>query len=589
MRKAGILGGLMTVVAGMHGMSLMGQVPVSRPNVIIILTDDQGYGDFSANGNPVLRTPNLDSLSGESIRLSDFHVSPLCTPSRGELLSGLDALRNGACTVGTGRDFLRRDIVTLPEVFRAAGYRTGIFGKWHLGDHYPDRPMDRGFEKCVWFRGWGLLSESEFDDDYYRTRYLDSLRPVSSDQYCTDLWFDKAMEWMDHIRKQEAPFFIYLATNAPHGPLYAPKKDFLYYKNQGVDPKTAKFFGMIRDIDRNVGKLDRWLEKTHLRNNTLLIFMNDNGGTAGVKIYNAGMRGQKGSLYDGGHRAVCFISWPAGHLLTARALSGLSEVQDIFPTCLDLCGLNPPAQKLDGISLAPVLRGKEADTNRKFVVQYGGSDRPRRYESCVLQGYWRLVGKKELYNVSSDPGETKNIADKFPDKVNDLLQFYQKWWRGLSPDWDRYLPLVVGNAQENPVILTSDYWADSSYVNTQWKVAQAGGPPSGGVWHISAARTGNYKIELSRWPFRLQRPLTAIGPDTAEGGTHIRPGKAVPVARGCVCLDGKPAIVGPASGTEVILTARMGAGNHTLRAWFDDQTGKAVCGAYYVRMTWMGP
>ena len=172
-------------------------------NVIIILSDDQGYGDFSCYGNPVLKTPALDKLYNESIRFSNFHVTPLCTPTRGELITGLDALHNKAMTVGTGRNILRRDIVTMPEVFRENGYRTGIFGKWHLGDNYPDRPMDRGFEKSIWFKGWGLLSEAEFDNDYYKTRYLDDIETKYSDKYCTDLWFDEAMKWMGEIAEKK--------------------------------------------------------------------------------------------------------------------------------------------------------------------------------------------------------------------------------------------------------------------------------------------------------------------------------------------------------------------------------------------------
>jgi len=186
---------LLSVIA-YSAIAAAGNPPSKRPNVIIVLSDDQGYGDFSCNGNPILQTPAFDKLYHESIRFSNFHVSPLCTPSRGELMSGLDAMHNLASTVLFGRGILRRDIVTMPEVFKQNGYHTGIFGKWHLGDSYPDRPMDRGFEKCEWFKGWGLLSEAEYDNDYYKTRYLDSLKPVNSDKYCTNLWFDEAMKWM---------------------------------------------------------------------------------------------------------------------------------------------------------------------------------------------------------------------------------------------------------------------------------------------------------------------------------------------------------------------------------------------------------
>ena len=570
---------------------LVAQQTIDRPNVIIVLTDDQGFGDFSATGNPVLQTPHLDSLRAHSIRFSNFHVSPLCTPSRGELMTGLDALHNGACTVGTGRDFLRRDIVTMPEVFLENGYRTGIFGKWHLGDNYPDRPMDRGFQKCIWFRGWGLLSESEFDNDYYHTRYMDSLTVVKSDKYCTDLWFDEAIHWMTRMHRDGKPFFAYIATNAPHGPLYAPRKDMAFYRDKVPDLKTAKFFGMIRDIDRNMNKLDQWMTKEQLKRNTVVVFMNDNGGTAGVDLYNAGMRGKKGSNYDGGHRAVCFVRWPEGGLAAPYTVESLAEVQDIFPTMEQLCNLRPTSQPLDGVSLVPELKGKKGDTDRMVVVQYGGDNRPEEFDGCVLWKDWRLVGRNELYLISHDSGEQHNLAATNPAIRDSMRAFYDRWWETL-PDWDHFIPLIVGSESENPVTLTSDYWADSQYVNTQWKVALAGGAPRGGIWHVRAEQKGTYRFELSRWPPRLRRPLSQAGPDTAEGGTRIRAGKNVPVHAGCLSIDGQNPLVGaPADerSSGVVITTKMSKGDHTLAGWFRDGKGEDLCGAYYLKVTWVPP
>ncbi|MFA7492802.1 MAG: sulfatase-like hydrolase/transferase, partial [Proteiniphilum sp.] len=267
---------------------------VERPNVIIVLSDDQGYGDFSCHGNPVLKTPALDKLYDESIRFDNFHVSPLSTPTRGQLMTGLDAFHNKAATVLTGRNIIRRDVPTMPEIFSQNGYATGLFGKWHLGNSYPDRPMDRGFQKCIWHKGWGLLSEIEYDNDYYETRYLDSLKIKQSGEYCTNLWFNKAMEWMDEMAIKKQPFFAYIALNAPHGPFHAPAQDFNFYMNKVDNSSTASFFGMIRNIDRNMERLDNWMEERGLKDNTLIVYMTDNGGTGGVDIYNAGMRGKKG-------------------------------------------------------------------------------------------------------------------------------------------------------------------------------------------------------------------------------------------------------------------------------------------------------
>lgn len=558
-------------------------------NVIIILSDDQGYGDFSCYGNPVLKTPALDKLYNESIRFSNFHVTPLCTPTRGELITGLDALHNKAMTVGTGRNILRRDIVTMPEVFRENGYRTGIFGKWHLGDNYPDRPMDRGFEKSIWFKGWGLLSEAEFDNDYYKTRYLDDIETKYSDKYCTDLWFDEAMKWMGEIAEKKQSFFVYLPTNAPHGPYYAPKEDYEFYKNKVEDSATAKFFGMIRNLDKNMDRLEKWLQENKLKENTVIVFMNDNGGTGGVKLYNAGMRGKKGSNYEGGHRAACFIKWPDGIIANNRTVHFATQIQDLFPTFMDLLNLKTKApQKLDGISLKSALidNGRKLD-DRMFVVQYGGDNLPQKYFSCVVWNSWRLVGENELYDISEDSAQQNNLAAANPDVLKKMQDFYQSWWNKTQPGINKFVPLVVGSKYENPVTLTSDSWADSFYVNTQWKVAQAGGSLKGGVWHIEVVKGGKYKIELSRWPFHLERNLTEIGPGTAIGGTALRKGKAIGIEFGCVSLDSaSPLIFEKKNGDATKITVEMNIpeGEHTIQCWFRDEKGLDVCGAYYLRL-----
>jgi arylsulfatase len=584
MRKVFLLIGMFAYCLNGYGQQVR-----EKPNVIVILTDDQGYADFSCNGNPVLKTPALDKLYNESVRFSNFHVSPLCTPTRGELMSGLDALHNKAATVGTGRDMMRRDIITMPEAFRQNGYQTGIFGKWHLGDNYPDRPMDRGFQKCIWFKGWGLLSEAEYDNSYYSTRYLDSLTTTYSGEFCTDLWFDQAIKWMGKMADQGEPFFTYLATNAPHGPFDARREDYQFYKNKVKKKKVAKFFGLIRNIDWNMARLEKWLQERNIAKNTLIIFMNDNGSAGGSEFYNDGMRGKKGSNYDGGHRAVCFIRWPDGNIGKPRTITYAAEVQDILPTFVDLLGFKmKETHHFDGESLKPVLRqqhGKEK--GRMFVVQYGGDVRPEKYFSCVVWNSWRLVGHDELYNISKDPGEKDNVAKDHPGVLENMRSFYEKWWKKAGPGVDKFIPLVIGAEQEDPVTLTSDFWSDSAYVNTQWKVALAGGPPQGGIWHIHADKGGKYKLELSRWPFHLNRNLTVMGPDTAVGGVKLRQGKALPVEFGCISLDhGEPVIVRKSNrrATDITIEMNIPAGDNTLQAWFKDKSRQDICGAYYVRI-----
>jgi arylsulfatase A-like enzyme len=557
-----------------------------RPHVIVILSDDQGYGDFSIHGNPVLKTPALDRLHDEGIRFSNFHVAPLCTPTRGQLLSGLDALNNKASTVLTGRGVMRRDISIMPEVFHDNGYRTGIFGKWHLGDTYPDRPMDRGFDKSIWTKGWGLLSETEFDNDYYKTRYMDSVVTKYSNKYCTDLWFDEAISWMEKEKDKGAPLFTYIALNAPHGPFHALPEDVATYRNKVPDETAANFFGMIANIDRNMQKLDQWLQRTGLKENTIVVFMNDNGGTGGVTVYNAGMRGKKGSVYDGGHRAACFIRWPGAGWGKPRTVTEAAMIQDLLPTFIDLLGFTKNTGKsYDGASLTALLRrpGKKI-TDRMLVVQYTGDNKPEKYFSCVVWNNWRLVGENELYDLGSDPAQEKNVAAMHPAIAAKMKAHYEAWWSRLLPTVYELVPVIVGSEQENPVLVTSNSWAGAGGINTQWAVAQNTGNVQGGTWHLEAVKGGVYRFLLSRWPPHLNRPMTVKGPAKAIGGTLLREGKAVPVAVGCARVDGgviKEAVV-KESDYQVAIEMELGKGPHELNAWFKDKEGKDVCAAYYV-------
>ena len=236
-----------------------------RPNVIIVVSDDQGYGDFSCHGNPILKTPNLDKLHDRSIRLTDFHVAPMCTPTRGQLLTGLDALHSGASSVCAGRSFIRRGIPTLAELFAANGYRTGHFGKWHLGDSYPNLPHQRGFQETVYFLGWGITSMADlWQNDCFDGRFRHNGVLQQYKGYCTDVWFDLAMNWIKERRDKDEPFFVYLPTNAAHGPCWVADKYKQPYKGRG----PAGFFGMIANLDENMGRLDAFLSANGLGDNT---------------------------------------------------------------------------------------------------------------------------------------------------------------------------------------------------------------------------------------------------------------------------------------------------------------------------------
>lgn len=555
-----------------------------RPNVIVILTDDQGYGDFSLYGNPILKTPCLDRLASESVRLTDFHVAPVCTPTRGQLMTGQDALHNLACCVTAGRTVLRRSLPTMADLFRKGGYATGLFGKWHLGHAYPDRPMDKGFDKCVWFKGWGLQSEIEFDNDYVNPRYLDGLQEKRASVYCTDLWFQEAMAWMTQQQAKGERFFTYLATNVPHMPLWPPENSAAGYKDK-TDPATADYFAMIANLDDNIGRLDEWMKKSGLYKNTIVVFLSDNGGAAGVQVHNAGLRESKASNYEGGHRVPCFLRWPDGGLEAGLDITAPTQVQDLLPTLLNLCQLSPGKAQFTGMSLVPLLH-KQPPPDRLLVVQYGQRQRPVKYDAAVIWKQWRLQKGSELYDIEKDRAQKENVAEQFPDVVKHMKGFYDYWWSTLSSDLVRPIPMLLGTREENPVLLTSiDWWeVDADNINY---VSMAEGGPRGGVWTVQVESAGKYSVELRRWPFHTNKPIGSEGPRVTIGGRKLdHKYKLIPAHAAVLRANGVDQTVSltPDSvGATFQVSLPKGLGQ--LQGWFRGQEGEDLCGAFYALVT----
>jgi arylsulfatase A-like enzyme len=554
-----------------------------QPNIIIVLTDDQGYGDLSCHGNPVLKTPHLDKLHKESIRLTDFHVSPMCTPTRSQLLTGIDALKNGAMNVSSGRTLLRKDLVTLADVLAAAGYRTGIFGKWHLGDNYPYRPQDRGFHESIWFPSSHISSAPDYwQNDYFDDHYQHNGVVKQFKGYCTDIFFDEAMKWMKEQQARGKPFFAYIPLNSAHGPHYVP--DHYRQKYKGQPPNRASFFGMIDNIDENMGKLETMLRESKLRDNTIMIFMTDNGGTAGVPLYNAGMRGQKITLYDGGHRVPCFIRWPDGKLQKPGDLDELTQVQDMMPTLIDLCGLQQPANtQFDGVSLAPLLRGKQNKLpDRMLVVQFSRMNAPvpKKGDAAVLWQKWRLVDNKELYDVSKDPGQKQDIAEKHPEIVAKLRAHYNQWWKGVAPKMNEFSRITIGSDKENPLMLSPADWQDV-FLDQVRQVRI--GLDRNGSWGLFVEQPGEYEITLRRWPKESGKTIRAALPlFKATDGTYPA-GKGLPVAQAKISI-GKIESQKPVNDMdqEIVFRVQLEQGEAELRTWFFDDAGQELCGAYYV-------
>ena len=559
--------------------------PTRKPNVILVMTDDQGYGDLGCHGNRMIRTPMLDKLHGASVRLTDFHVSPCCTPTRAALMTGRDCVRVGAWATTWGRSLPRAEEVMMPAVFTAAGYRTGMFGKWHLGDNFPFRPQDRGFAHVVCHGGGGVGQTPDYwGNDYFDDTYFHNGTPKKHTGYCTDVWFDEAMKFIAENR--DRPFFAYVSTNAPHGPLNVAPKYSEPYRKKGVPANMAKFYGMIENIDENMGRLMARLDKLGLANDTILIFMTDNGTAGGIgggprrkgrpgkgwTGFNASMRGKKGSVYDGGHRVPCFWRWPGGKLGGGRDVKPLTAHIDLLPTLIDLCGLKKPAGvTFDGVSLADLLLGK-ADTlaDRTVMAQYRQSNTPPGEWSCaVMSGSWRLVAGSQLYDIKADPSQKTNIAAKHPKVVSKLRAAHNRYWAEVSKRFGEQSRIVLGSEAENPSRLTAFDW----HVGPPWNQGHIRSASSAGsIWAVEVARDGQYEIALRRWPAEADAAINAAVPG----------GKAIRVSKARLKIGGidvtRP--VGPAD-KAAVFRVTLKAGPAALQGSFIDPAGKTRCGAYY--------
>ncbi len=558
------------------------------PNVIVVMTDDQGYGDLSAHGNPVLKTPNLDELHSQSVRFTDFHVAPMCTPTRGQLLTGRDALDNGASFVCMGRSLIREDLPTMAGIFQSAGYATGHFGKWHLGDNYPFRPQDRGFRETVHHGAWGITSLADyFGNDYFNDHYRHNGRIEQYSGYCTDVWFQETMSWIRRQVREDKPFLVYLPTNAPHVPLWAPQKYIDPYLGR-VESRVAKFFGMIASVDENMGRLTALLDELDIADDTIFVFLGDNGTAQGETAFNAGMRGKKRSLYDGGHRVPLFFRWPAGNIGAPRDIDPLTHVQDVLPTLLELSGIPAPADaSFDGISLAPALRGAEQDlTERMLVVQYGGVLEKHR-DAAVMWNKWRLVNGKELYDIGNDPGQQIDVVEKFPGVAAKMQAHYAEWWDELMPAAQSYPRIAVGTRAERQTRLSASDW-NGVYCDNPGCVR--GGQALSGPWSIRVERPGRYRFSLRRWPQESGLSLRDPAPPLQGEFGDLMAGKALPIAQARLRVGDLEMTKEAGRGDkEIVFETNLTPGERQLQSWFLDEAGEFLAGAYYLEVERIAP
>ena len=583
-----------------------------QPNVIVVMTDDQGYGDLSCHGNPVVKTPNLDQLHSESIRFTDFHVAPMCTPTRGQLMTGVDAFRNGAMNVSSGRTLLRPQFPTMADVFAESGYQTGIFGKWHLGDNYPFRPQDRGFHESLWFPSSHISSVPDYwDNDYFDDTYLHNGSRKKYFGYCTDVFFSEAMDWMKTQAETNQPFFAYIPLNCPHGPHFVadkyrePVRKRLEAALPDLPPLNAarkaslvSFLAMIENIDENMGRLDQFLKTNNLTENTLLIYLTDNGSTMGPRYYNAGMKGGKVTLWEGGHRVPLFVRWSDSPNFEPRDITELCHVQDLLPTLIDVCGLNEPDNAdFDGVSLGGLLRDEQDYLDdRMLVVNYSRmpfkvsrpptgphSGTPRKEGAAVLWKRWRLLENRMLFDLTKDPKQEHNVIDQHPEVVAKMRAHLDAWWNEVKSNVNEPSRVVIGSEEENPAMLTACEWFDV-FVDQQRQVRRA--DRKIGNWYLQVDQPGEYTFELRRYPreteFTLGQgvPATQVTDGVLVEGRELNISKAhLQIASFDKTIDVTP------DASSATFTVTLPAGPVTLTTRFLTANNQEIAGAYYAYVT----
>ena len=523
--------------------------PPGGPNVVVFVTDDQGIGDFSGSGHPLIRTPFLDRLAAGSPRVERFYVSPVCSPTRASLMTGRWNYRTGVVDTWIGRSMMRPEERTLGEVWSEVGYVTGIFGKWHLGDCAPMRPQDQGFGEVLVHRGGGLAQPSEPPANDYR--YTNPIlfhngAAVDTEGYCTDVYVDYALEFIDAAVEQERPFLACVTTNAPHGPFQdVPLEAYNQVKKRWAAAGEADFVGnmerelkiaaMIENIDRNVGRMLQHLEECGQLENTIFVFFNDNGPVGGRPA--GDLRGHKASVYEGGIRSPLWVCWPGELESTTRVSEPMAHV-DLLPTLAALCGIDAPPN-VDGSDFSGALRGERSGAlERWLVLQSHRGNRPAfEHHFAVVGDRWKLVrasgfGRNaapedapfELYDLVADPGETDDVAAEHPEIAAELRGVYGRWYADVTGELDaagRPPRILVGSDAEPETHLTlQDCYYDQG---EGWRAN------SEGRWLLQVPAATKFDVELLfREPVELDSVRLWLGEDSEER-VDSRSGERIPI------------------------------------------------------------
>ncbi|MDN5204574.1 sulfatase-like hydrolase/transferase [Fulvivirgaceae bacterium BMA10] len=545
------------------------EVEDRRPNVVLMLIDNQSYFELSRNGHQIVQTPRIDRLAKEAVNFTDFHAPPFCSPSRTALLTGRYALRAGVHNTIGGVSILHKDETTLADLLKDAGYNTSIFGKWHLGMTYPYAPRFRGFDE-VFIHGGGGVSQLE---DYYGNSHIDATyehngQYIKSKGFSTDVLFDQAIDYIDNKQKQEAPFFCFISTPAVHFPTNRHPETTKRLLERGTeDSEYLALYSMIENVDDNVGKLLDYLESSGLKENTLVILASDQGvNDRGAVEHRSGEFQNRGLGYDEKHQVYCMIQYPELTDKNPGDVNNLTGMVDVMPTILEICQVKQP-DNLDGQSLKPLLAGGNGWNNeRKLIVQCPRSRvREKWKNTAVKYKKWRLVDGKELYNIKEDYGQKIDIVQRHPDIVRALTETYESFWNSLSPARQLISPHILGASEAPEVRLNGMDW----YVgDAPWTQGALDKKTSQGRWKVHVARDGQYRFELRRYPREAPRAIEA-NTATVDIG------------------DVKKEVQIDTQAHEAMIALDLKKGTYDLKTTFKQIDDQVSWGAYYVHVSYL--
>lgn len=523
---------------------------MNRPSIVFIIMDDLAWGDLACHGNPYTRTPNLDQLRRESARLERYYSGPVCTPARASVMTGRYPYRTRAIDTYLGRSMMDPDEITLAECLRDAGYRTCISGKWHLGDCYPMRAIDQGFEEALVHNGGGLSQPANVtrNNGYFDPDLMHNGEIEPSEGYCTDIFTDHAIEFIK--RSDDRPFFLYLGTNCPHAPFEIGDEWVAPYLDMGLNETHARIYGMVENIDMNVGRVLECLERNGIADDTIVVYTSDHGPCSsarhdGETRFNAGLRDIKGSIYNGGLQVPCFWRWPE-RFQADTAIDRVANPIDVMPTLLDAAGVDLPEVKVDGTSLLPLMDGSvdaDARPDREVFVQWHRGDTPEaRRNACVITNQHKLCWPgepftPEVYDLVADPGETHDISADQPEIVERLSAAYAAWFRDVSSTRKNNYAcprIVIGSEHERWTVLTRqdnrmdgpDDWGDTALTH----------------WEVEVAAPGNYSIRIrqgsglanAEWHLKLDDREETIATADATASVVF---DSVPISAGPLRLE----------------------------------------------------